>query len=723
MLAVTIPDLKPNSQDTSAFYLENIYQLFAGQNASNGSIPSTLAKPPPFSPPRYVVWVNSLWLLALLVNLSGALLMMLTKSFVLRYISATQREEYSPEMRARVRATLSNAERTFNFRDSNSLPFCLHLSLFLFMVGLLIYIFNINHSIFAALVWWIAITTLVYAAYTSNAFFGRSLLYTPFSPLVLRLYLGFAYAASQLCSRIKPLHRLSYLAMYNYDDLSNHGSGRGFFEDKRKRLEKAAAKPSSDTDAEVLVHTLLVLDEDNALKSFFDAIPGFCVSKLVKKPLNFRVTTKLQHSLDEFLDRTFSSQLVTELARNDRLVICLNAAYSALGPSAVSKILGNFFNGRRDKALKSVELGHSLIRWDHSSDELIYPNVRRIVARIISRTRDRNDRWAMLVKEVFGLPDDVIRNHLAYGDSVFLAILLHVARDALDTGRLAQGFLKSLSQFDIRNTIAGLHHEFCTLWNEVVEKARNAANQETRITAAQILTEIHDLFAALHQGSDSGPTRPHVVSSGHDDVQGRAFPLCNIASHYPTADNPATTFLTVPPPTRFGDPLNSPSHPTLPSQFPLTASRDSATKNATAGNADISVTSGIADPVRGSNSGGSSALQQAEEAGPMPHPLVLGSLPTPILTPALHSANSVVLTPPIDSALTQTDHDRPSLGAPSSISTTIPLSVIPQVATISDQSPDIRDGTTGAQYDNQDTHPRILSVDHRQSPPGGATGL
>ena len=56
----------------------------------------------------------------------------------------------------------------------------------------------------------------------------------------------------------------------------------------------------------------------------------------------------------------------------------------------------------------------------------------------------------------------------------------------------------------------------------------------------------------------------------------------------------------------------------------------------------------------------------------------------------------------------------------------IPLSVSPQleVATVSDQYPDLsgRDGTSSANYDNQDTH-LILSEDHRQTLPGGATGL
>ncbi|KAH9987806.1 hypothetical protein BJV77DRAFT_770288 [Russula vinacea] len=72
LLALTVPDLRPNSQDTSAFYLANIYGVLADPNATRASIPPP-ASPPPFSPPRYTVWVNTLWFLSLVMSLSCAL--------------------------------------------------------------------------------------------------------------------------------------------------------------------------------------------------------------------------------------------------------------------------------------------------------------------------------------------------------------------------------------------------------------------------------------------------------------------------------------------------------------------------------------------------------------------------------------------------------------------------------------------------------------------------
>ncbi|KAH9987827.1 hypothetical protein BJV77DRAFT_1070393 [Russula vinacea] len=46
LLGVTVQDLRPNSQDTSAFYLGNIYEVLADPNVTRAPTPSPIAKPP-----------------------------------------------------------------------------------------------------------------------------------------------------------------------------------------------------------------------------------------------------------------------------------------------------------------------------------------------------------------------------------------------------------------------------------------------------------------------------------------------------------------------------------------------------------------------------------------------------------------------------------------------------------------------------------------------------
>jgi hypothetical protein len=58
LLAVTVQNLIPSSQDTSAFYLGNIYQVLA--NTTHTPILFSVATSPTSSPPNYAIWVNSL---------------------------------------------------------------------------------------------------------------------------------------------------------------------------------------------------------------------------------------------------------------------------------------------------------------------------------------------------------------------------------------------------------------------------------------------------------------------------------------------------------------------------------------------------------------------------------------------------------------------------------------------------------------------------------------
>ncbi|KAH9987491.1 hypothetical protein BJV77DRAFT_789145 [Russula vinacea] len=133
LLAVTVMDLRPNSQDTSAFYLGNIYGILADPNATRASIPSPIAKPPPFSRPRYAVWVNSLWFLSLVMSLSCALWATSLHQWARRYIRLTQPTRCTPEKRARMRAFFNNgAEKMHIPWAVEGLPALLHLSLFLF---------------------------------------------------------------------------------------------------------------------------------------------------------------------------------------------------------------------------------------------------------------------------------------------------------------------------------------------------------------------------------------------------------------------------------------------------------------------------------------------------------------------------------------------------------------------------------------------------------------
>ncbi|KAF8480726.1 hypothetical protein DFH94DRAFT_609341, partial [Russula ochroleuca] len=145
LLSVTVPDLRPDSQDTSAFYLGNIYGVLADPNATHSFI-SPVVKPLPFSPPRYAIWVNSLWFLSFVISLTCALLATSLQQWSRRYIKAAQPAWCSPEKRARMRALFAEGvEKMYIPWAVEGLPTLVHLSVFLFLGGLVIFLFNVDH--------------------------------------------------------------------------------------------------------------------------------------------------------------------------------------------------------------------------------------------------------------------------------------------------------------------------------------------------------------------------------------------------------------------------------------------------------------------------------------------------------------------------------------------------------------------------------------------------
>lgn len=534
LLTVSMQDLKPNFQRASAFYLENIYQILGNPNASHISTSSSFATPavPGFSTPRYVIWVNSLWFLSLLISLTGAAFVSLVQHWVYRYITVTQQPWHTPDQRARIRAFFASRPwGPYVTWGSDRSPLYLHLSIFLFMAGCAIYLFNLNRAVFYAVAGWITIFTTVYIIVTVGGILvPHELLYTPFSPLLLHAFLGISYVIFQVFSYIRPLDILFNGARKRYRRLSDRYSD-GFVPGIWKVAEETASNPSSEIDASVIERILPALDDDHALEAFFITIPGFCSSNIVNVPLPPLVGMKLRQALDGFLDRTFSSSSLPESVQSDRLFTCLNAAYAALEPSATSHILDDIFNGRWGEALRSVEIGLALRRWGQGKNDSIDLNIRRIVACIVARTRRQDDRWSKLAKDEFGVPDRVFEDYLAHGDTIPLAILIHSTRQAFQTRRPQRDVLRSLSQINIHDTLPALQHEFCALWNEIVLEARNEGIDQS---LTHILPEIRHLFEALHQGTTADHNTPITIFVDILDPtlgQPSSYPLCNVANH------------------------------------------------------------------------------------------------------------------------------------------------------------------------------------------------
>ena len=262
---MTVPDLKPNSQDISAFYLGNIYEVLADPNTTRASIPSPVAQPPPFSPPRYAIWVNSLWFLSFVISLTCALLATSLHQWSNRYLMVTQPAWSSPEKRARIRAFYAlGAEQMHISWVVEALPMLLHLSVFLFFGGLVIFLFHVDHTIFSSVTWWIGLSSIVYASITVMPIVRHnSPYYVPLSKPPWFLYTSMKYILFKvLASNFGMSGTLG--SRGRFSDLRDHYHRR-VVEGLEAAVKKTVAKRSSELDIRVFDWTTGVLGDDGTM--------------------------------------------------------------------------------------------------------------------------------------------------------------------------------------------------------------------------------------------------------------------------------------------------------------------------------------------------------------------------------------------------------------------------------------------------------------------------
>ncbi|KAH9970890.1 hypothetical protein BGW80DRAFT_529047 [Lactifluus volemus] len=171
-------------------------------------------------------------------------------------------------------------ERLHLPRAVETLPTLLHLSLFLFFFGLLIFLFNINHTAFRVVAWWIGLSGGLYGCITlMPIFFHDSPYYAPLSFTVWFLYNGILYGIFhfwipcyfRFCS-FNPRTWYRSLDLFStYRDRTLWGIV--------KTAQETATKSSQKIDGHILNWIFDSLDADGEVEEFCEGIPGFCSSK------------------------------------------------------------------------------------------------------------------------------------------------------------------------------------------------------------------------------------------------------------------------------------------------------------------------------------------------------------------------------------------------------------------------------------------------------------
>ena len=591
---MSIQDIQQNPQDTSNFYLANIYQVaIADPNRPNISTPPS---PPPFTPPTYAVCVNGLWFLSLMISITCALLATLLQQWARRYLKATQ-PRLSLHKQARIRSFFAEGvEKSFLPLVVEALPTLLHVSLFLFFAGLVVFLWNVNITIFKMAISWVCVCAAFYGCVTSVPIFRRdSPYYTPLTPLARLLYFMTLRVFLFIRSYFVELPYMwihycvcncsccfgTFLGILVCRDLypgQDHWLRRAL-RSTFMTAEEVALKSSPKRDARAFMWTFDSLDEDHELERFFSSLPNFRSSKVVDDPFPSLIQeekNRISDTLTRFLRYTLSSDLLPEAFKSQRAIACAKAldldefsqrhlywaVFDALPPRPRVTSLGPIAN-------------------DDRTDRTIF--IQAIATGIAARPRQRDDSWfRQVAPNALGIPETVLRDYAADGDSLSLAILIHATRQQFTYLHHSswpeysfRNILEAGSEFRVQDTSPDLQHEFCTLWNQMVLKAQN---DNDHMIALNILGPLRKVYTILHQDTDSAPTRLSA-DTGHRHVAVNdpfSYSVCTVVGHvhgpspstflYPTS--PHNNTVPVPPS------LASPEVPSLSISAPLHIVKD-----------------------------------------------------------------------------------------------------------------------------------------------------
>ncbi|KAH8105166.1 hypothetical protein BXZ70DRAFT_508320 [Cristinia sonorae] len=180
--------LNPDSGDITVFYLTQLTR-----EVMKLSTTTDIPPPPTAIETPHAVAVNVLWVLSLIASLACALGATLIQTWTSRYLRVVSR---SPDAvsRARARAWYFDGLKKSQMEAfAAGVPMILHLALWLFLAGLVVFLFPVNRKVANAALGAAAACGVIYLTFAfMDLFVGNSPYKTPFSVCLSVIILGFA---------------------------------------------------------------------------------------------------------------------------------------------------------------------------------------------------------------------------------------------------------------------------------------------------------------------------------------------------------------------------------------------------------------------------------------------------------------------------------------------------------------------------------------------------
>ncbi|KAI0266156.1 hypothetical protein BC834DRAFT_969661 [Gloeopeniophorella convolvens] len=335
--------LSSDSGDDTVFMLKQISQQLVGN--ANGTLVIPLT-PPVFTPAPSIVCVNAMWLISLVFSIASALSATLMQQWARRYTQLPQIPSLASE-RARVRSYLFLGIRRYGMlRAAELTPTLLHISVFLFFVGLVIFFFTIFKTVAIILSIFVGLFAVVYLGLTILPCIKHDSPYrTPVSSTWWYMWhTSFSFAATISYGILNVFHDI--LVPYNTGNITSlrqqvlvrimrpfelaAKKHRQRLKDGfRKTIVQAAIGASDHIDFRVLTWILETpaLSEEQKLQDFIADVPSGMALRLMKSGDRFTKSIFHKHLFALFKTCTPDSFELEEPARTHRLAICLNTIY------------------------------------------------------------------------------------------------------------------------------------------------------------------------------------------------------------------------------------------------------------------------------------------------------------------------------------------------------------------------------------------------------------
>ncbi|KAI0266139.1 hypothetical protein BC834DRAFT_1041375 [Gloeopeniophorella convolvens] len=156
--------LSPDSGDETVLLLKQISLQLSGLRDPTSTIPPLTATPS-FAPSGSIICVNVLWFLTFLISITCALAATLVQQWARQYLQPLS-ISVAPRERARVRSFIFLGAESYNMSGVvEMIPTLLHISVFLFLCGLVVFLFTISKPI-----------AIVICVFTASFLYGYLLL-------------------------------------------------------------------------------------------------------------------------------------------------------------------------------------------------------------------------------------------------------------------------------------------------------------------------------------------------------------------------------------------------------------------------------------------------------------------------------------------------------------------------------------------------------------------